>query len=142
MKLNALNIVDMRNRHGWSQEDLAAAAGLSTRTIQRVETEGNGSLDSAKAIAAAFDVSLEKVRNPELQWRHLKLIWRPLAEWFFYSIAITILTATTVKYGWISDPTGENFVISMMLMLLLLTGAKIGLRFYDEFGPYWKQWDL
>ena len=78
MRINTLNIVDMRNRQGWSQEDLAAAAGISTRTVQRLESEGKGSLESAKAVAAAFNVSLDKVKAAELQWRHHRLIWKPL----------------------------------------------------------------
>ena len=83
MRINTLNIVDMRNRQGWSQEDLVAAAGISTRTVQRLESEGKGSLESAKAVAAASNVSLDKVKAAELQWRHHRLIWKPLGQWFF-----------------------------------------------------------
>lgn len=141
MKLNALNIVDMRNRQGWSQEDLAAASGLSVRTIQRLETEGKGSMESAKAVAASFDVSLEKVKEPELQWRHHRLIWKPLGQWIFCSFVITFVTAKSAKHGLISDQTGETYVLMMMVMLLGLALVQIGTRFYDEFGPFWKNWD-
>jgi len=140
MRINALNIVDMRNRQGWSQEDLAAAAGISTRTVQRLETEGKASLDTAKAVAAAFDVTLEKVKEPELQWRHHRLIWRPLAEFFVSVMAITIGTAVLVRHGLISDPNGETYILMMMMFLTAMTMARIGLRFYDEFGPFWKNW--
>lgn len=43
---------------GWSQETLAEVAGLSVRTIQRIERGGSASLDSMGALAAAFDVSI------------------------------------------------------------------------------------
>lgn len=40
----------------WSQEHLAELSGLSVRTIQRIERGQKPSLDSLKALAAAFDV--------------------------------------------------------------------------------------
>ena len=42
-----------------SQEELALAAGVSTRTIQRVETVGSASMESRRAIAAVFDVDVQ-----------------------------------------------------------------------------------
>ena len=142
MKLNAHNIVEMRNHHGWSQEDLAEASDLSVRTIQRLETEGKGSLESAKAVAAAFDVSLEKVKEPELQWRHHRLIWKPLGTWIFWSMLITVCTALCVRFGLISDLTGQSYVLMMIGVLFCLALAQIGARFYGEFGPFWKNWDF
>ncbi|MCC6536785.1 MAG: helix-turn-helix transcriptional regulator, partial [Bryobacterales bacterium] len=47
-----------RKRRSWSQEELATAAGLNLRTIQRIETEGVASLQSLKALAAALDVEV------------------------------------------------------------------------------------
>lgn len=38
----------------WSQEELAQIAGLSARTVQRIEAEGVGSLETRRALAAAF----------------------------------------------------------------------------------------
>jgi hypothetical protein len=40
----------------WRAEHLAAVAGLSLRTIQRVESEGSGSLETRMALASAFNV--------------------------------------------------------------------------------------
>ena len=142
MRINTLNIVDMRKRQGWSQEDLAAAAGISTRTVQRLESEGKGSLESAKAVAAAFNVSLDKVKAAELQWRHHRLIWKPLGQWFFWTMVIAVITAKTVKHGFISDHTGKTYVLIMMMSLFMLAAVQIGMRFYDEFGPYWKKWGI
>ncbi len=48
----------LRLQHGWSQEQLAELTGLSTRTIQRIERGGQASLESAKALAAVFEVDL------------------------------------------------------------------------------------
>ncbi|WP_051228748.1 XRE family transcriptional regulator [Paludibacterium yongneupense] len=59
MNVNAERIRQLRERRAWSQEHLAAAAGLGVRTIQRIEAEGNASAESRMAIAAAFGVGLE-----------------------------------------------------------------------------------
>lgn len=46
-----------RDKYLWTQEDLAAASGLSTRTIQRIEAQGRCSKDSLKALASALDIA-------------------------------------------------------------------------------------
>jgi len=55
---DAKKLVQMRKAQFWSQEDLSAASGVSVRTIQRLEREGGGSLETWKALAAGFDVEI------------------------------------------------------------------------------------
>jgi len=55
-------IKNLRNRKGFSQEELAENTGLSLRTIQRIEngeTEPRG--DSLKKLATAFDVTSDEI---------------------------------------------------------------------------------
>lgn len=56
MKIDANQIRTLREAHGWSQEHLATVAGLSPRTVQRMEAEGRASHESRMAIAAALSV--------------------------------------------------------------------------------------
>jgi transcriptional regulator with XRE-family HTH domain len=56
MKIDALKIKQLREARGWSQEHLAEVAGLSARTVQRIEAEGNASPESRMALAAALGV--------------------------------------------------------------------------------------
>jgi transcriptional regulator with XRE-family HTH domain len=58
MQINRELVVALRNRKSWSQAELAIAAGLNLRTIQRIEAEGVASLQSRKALASAFDVEI------------------------------------------------------------------------------------
>jgi transcriptional regulator with XRE-family HTH domain len=58
MRVNAELIVRMRKDKAWSQEELAIAAGLNLRTIQRIEKEATASLQSMKALASAFTVNV------------------------------------------------------------------------------------
>ena len=56
MKINAELLSELRSERSWSQEELAIASGLNLRTIQRIEKDGVASLQSKKALAAAFDI--------------------------------------------------------------------------------------
>ena len=46
----------LRESKAWSQDHLADAAGLSVRTIQRVESEGAASAETRMAVASALGV--------------------------------------------------------------------------------------
>lgn len=48
----------LRLAKGWSQEQLATIAGLSTRTVQRIENGEQASLETLTAIAAALGVQV------------------------------------------------------------------------------------
>lgn len=50
-----MSIKERRIRNGWSQEHLAEVAGLSARTVQRIEAGRKPGLDSLQALAAVFD---------------------------------------------------------------------------------------
>ncbi len=55
MQLNPQLIRQLRSEKGWTQQQLAEICALSLRTIQRIEEHGIASLESSKALAAAFD---------------------------------------------------------------------------------------
>ena len=57
MSIDAAQVRKLREERSWSQEHLATIAGVSSRTIQRVESEGTASLETRMAIAAAFGVT-------------------------------------------------------------------------------------
>ena len=64
MKIDASTLRNLREEKSWSQEHLANAAGLSTRTVQRVEAEGVGSAETRLALAAALDVPVSDLAPP------------------------------------------------------------------------------
>ncbi len=49
-------IQKFRLQRGWSQQQLADASGLSTRTIQRIEAGQPASAETLKSLAAVFEV--------------------------------------------------------------------------------------
>jgi transcriptional regulator with XRE-family HTH domain len=62
VKIDRQLVIAEREKRAWSQQHLADAAGLALRTIQRIETGGTGSYESAKAIAACLEISLSVLR--------------------------------------------------------------------------------
>jgi transcriptional regulator with XRE-family HTH domain len=57
-------IREFRQDRGWSQEDLAAAAGLAVRTIQRAERDETKVGTTLRAIAAAFNIEVKDLKTP------------------------------------------------------------------------------
>lgn len=57
----AKKIKQLRQERSWSQAQLAEIAGLSLRTIQRVESNGYCSHETLLSIAAAFDVDIREL---------------------------------------------------------------------------------
>ena len=58
MKLNPSIVRRLREARHWSQEQLAAAAGLGLRTVQRVEADGVASRGTRVCLAAALDTDV------------------------------------------------------------------------------------
>jgi transcriptional regulator with XRE-family HTH domain len=54
-------IRQQRESRAWTQEHLAAVAGVETRTIQRAERDQTKSPETLKAIASAFDVDVSEL---------------------------------------------------------------------------------
>ncbi len=75
VKIDSTLIRNERRKRGWSQEELAAAAGLGVRTIQRIESSGAASSESAKCLAAVFELPVARLfvgerRSPGVRARH------------------------------------------------------------------------
>lgn len=61
VKVNSKFIVSERQKRAWSQQHLATAAGLSLRTIQRIESDGRSSYESALALASSLEIPLSEI---------------------------------------------------------------------------------
>lgn len=66
MKIKANLVLELRTLKSWSQEELALAAGLNLRTVQRIESEGSASLQSKKALASALDIDIHDLDHKEI----------------------------------------------------------------------------
>jgi len=54
-----------RTQLGWTQEQLADHAGVSIRTVQRIENGSKATLETLKCLAATFDVSIAELTREQ-----------------------------------------------------------------------------
>jgi len=140
----------MRLEHGWSQQQLADLSGLNVRTIQRIENGQSASLESFKALGAAFNVDFSRLQedavreiasNPEqteiaLAFSHVREVRRFYHSLIVYVVIIGALVAinliATPYRIWVVYPAA-----AWGLAVLLH-----GLRVFDIlpwFGPEWEK---
>lgn len=60
----------LRLQRGWSQAQLAEMAGVTTRTIQRIERGHRASLETCKALASVFEVDLSQLQAEAQKMDH------------------------------------------------------------------------
>ena len=67
MNRNAIasNVRHLRDARHWSQEELALMSGVDVRTVQRAEAGRPLSVDTLKALAAAFETTIEALQVSE-----------------------------------------------------------------------------
>lgn len=59
VKVNQVRLKSERHKRGWSQDHLAAASGVSTRTVQRLERGDKATLSSLAALASVLALSVD-----------------------------------------------------------------------------------
>lgn len=60
-----MSVQKRRLDKGWSQEELARHSGLSTRTIQRIESGQKPGLESLKCLAAVLETSISTLTQEQ-----------------------------------------------------------------------------
>ena len=136
-----------------SQEQLAEMSGLNVRTIQRIESGQNASLESLKCIAAVLEVDIPTLQQEKFSmdrnsgnWDQLP-IW--LKAWFFLnflSVRMTRSVTTRIQalshasgfvlcaMGFVSEPALAGGLIMLangyLFMLLTWQGDRYGI-WYD-----------
>ncbi|OKY27753.1 helix-turn-helix domain-containing protein [Thalassotalea sp. PP2-459] len=56
-------VKSLRQKHNWSQQQLAQLSGLNIRTIQRVEKGESVGLETLKSLAAVFEIDVNVLKN-------------------------------------------------------------------------------
>jgi transcriptional regulator with XRE-family HTH domain len=144
----------LRLQRGWTQEDVARFAGLSVRSVQRVERGQQGSLETMKALAAVFETDVVTLGNggqemsgttvmPNDEKEALEYVARLKGFYthlFMYVVfAVGFLGMFGLKLGFASPP--------VKFMLFAFTGWGLGLVFHalhafeiiDFLSPKWER---
>jgi transcriptional regulator with XRE-family HTH domain len=143
-------VQQMRLERGWSQQQLADIAGINTRTIQRIESGQSASLESFKALGAAFGVDFSQlqedtvrqiVSTPEQtelalafsQVRDIKRFWHSaLAYLVVMSFLVAVNLATSPRYLWVMWPA-MGWGLGLALKATRVFGV------LPWFGPEWER---
>lgn len=146
MKVNATLIKKLRIERNWSQEDLSEQSGLSLRTIQRLESGSNISMESLKILAATFGMTTDQLvekENAEVKTPvdAVRIGFQEYANfsgkasryeyWWFLLFIVIVMTVATIiheKLGMIVDV--------LLLVPLLSAGAR---RLNDAGESVWWQ---
>ena len=106
--INSEALKCFRREKSWSQEKLANAAGLSLRTIQRVENTGIASLETKLALSSTLNVSIEQLSssaftssfsNPREYQARYGYFGAGLGLLFAYSGIVSGVLSSNVSYG-------------------------------------------
>ncbi|WP_442799507.1 2TM domain-containing protein [Pantoea vagans] len=93
-----------RLARAWSQEQLAELAGLSTRTVQRIENGERPGLETLSALAAVFEVNVADLTGPQngedqaLDQRIVDARSRIAGEARFYRSLVTAVVVCTLLF--------------------------------------------
>ena len=107
VKINSELVKKLRKEKSWTQEDLAEQSGIHSRTIQRLESQGNAAVRSLNAISLALGVE-----SYTLEYRTNKIDFEPL----FIELRILIL-AITRRFMPIDERNLPNRLITLFLLL-------------------------
>lgn len=113
----------LRRRFRLSQEQLAESSGLSLRTIQRVEAGHRISYASLRAIAATFEVDVDKL---ELELYAMDKTGEDYKE-------LPLWVRLILGRGWVSSSRRELYFTEIILVGLgvLLVGLSIANSFWS-----------
>ena len=80
---------ELRISRHMSQEQLALMSGLNVRTIQRIESGHNASLESLKCLASVLEVDIETLNQERFMIDKKSVDWQRqplwLKWWFFFN---------------------------------------------------------
>lgn len=140
----------MRLQRGWSQQQLADISGLNVRTIQRIERGESASLESFKALGAAFDVDFSSLQenavrdianSPEqtqiaLAYNHVRRIRRFYFGLIMYAVVMSGLIALNLMTYhhvlWFVFPAA-GWGVALLFRALILFDL------LPWFGPEWEK---
>lgn len=94
----------LRQKKHWSQEQLANMAGLSLRTIQRVEAGKAASNETLKSLASVFEINISELTE------RVKVIDKKSEEWQAVPF--------WVSFGLLGFKERKQAILSVLLLLI------------------------
>lgn len=98
MKIKSALIRKYRTEKFYSQEQLAQVSGLSLRTIQRLESQGQASIETVKSLAAVFNVPSEGLVLPDCGYQTYSHKQWGIFILALFGIAAIVLFALNIEF--------------------------------------------
>lgn len=150
----------LRLQKGWSQDQLAELAGVSTRTIQRIERGYSPGLETSKALASVFEVGIstftpeestmntdnqsKPVLKLELEEKEVLEYVKGVKEFYNHLVIFAVMTPALLVLAFIG-----RFGDKAPLILLAALGWGLGVVLHGliafekinlgVFGPKWER---
>ncbi len=118
----------LRLQRGWSQEQLSHLTGLSSRTIQRIESGQKPSMESLKSLAAVFEVNFTELQQEENTMN---------TETVSNSSSLTIDEILAMKYA----QKLKGFYRHLSIYALVIP-ALIALNYFNSPNYFWAIWPI
>lgn len=112
-----MNSRRLRQQRNWSQEQLAKFSGLSLRTIQRIESGRNTSLESWKSLAAVFEVEIAALEQEIVVIDKKSSSWKEHPLW----VRVWFLGSNKIEHRRKDVIKIEIFCLTAAILLFLLT---------------------
>lgn len=143
----------LRLEKGLSQEQLAGMAGISTRTLQRIERGTKASPETLKCIAAALDAEFSSLRReqamqttpaaaaPELSEAEQDTIRyaRDLRAFYTHAIQYAVVMAVLLFLNLLTSP--ESFWVVWPALGWGIGLAMHGFSVFDVIGRFDQKWE-
>lgn len=110
MKINKEILRRERELRAWTQSHLAEVADLSMRTVQRIERMGDGSLESASALASALNLDLQVLMTESKVNRVVETSGRH-HRWGVLGVIVSVILALS----WWSTAAAEQITVSLLI---------------------------
>jgi transcriptional regulator with XRE-family HTH domain len=140
----------MRLKRNWSQQQLADASGLSSRTVQRIEAGQPASVETLKCLAAVFEVDIAtlKPESPmenvskatELEEQQAFREVTNLRKFYIHLLQYVVINAclNAINFGFDPDPMWAPFVALFWGMGLLVHALTV-FKLNRVLGPQWEK---
>lgn len=112
VRVDSSRIRSERENRGWSQGHLASVAGLSLRTIQRIEKTGSASFESVTALASVLSVEVADLRANESEPSRERAIRLSLELPMRLALAVVsgVLCALQFRWSFYSEGIGYGWL--------------------------------
>lgn len=136
----------LRLQRGWSQSQLAEMAGMSSRTVQRIEQGRRPSLETCKALASVFEVDLSIMRPEKLTMNSDTILKADKQEAMLYAKRIKefygfLLTCLILAIVFLIVFSGEStvYLIFAGLGVAVIIPGLVAFEIISFLGSNWEK---